>query len=349
MSLRDRLARSLARGQRRLPPPLLRRRHGDPPTTDGHTLDLHVHAFGSLVRAAQQRNPPTDITPATIRAGFDAMVAIGSAPPLATVSVHDRTIPGPAGELAVRLYHPAHTTGRADAIVWFHQGGGVIGNLDTDHTLCSMLADACQAVVISVEYRLAPEHPFPADVVDACAAYQWVLDHADGLGVDPTRVAVGGTSQGGKISAVVCQHRRREGLSAPLAQLLLYPGTDATWQGGSRDTMADAWPLSETTLQFFALMGGVGDDEATDLRASPALAPDLAGLPPALVVTAGFDPLRTQGDAYAEKLRNAGVTVTHRCEGSLPHSFTIMGAVSPAAHKATERVVADAAALLTNA
>ena len=349
MSLRDRIATSIARGQRRLPKAVLRRRHGTPPMIDGHTLDLHVHAYGSMVRAAQERDRPDEITPATIRDGFDTMVAIGSAPPVSAVSVHDRTIPGPAGDLAVRLYHPTRTSGRADAVVWFHQGGGVIGNLDTDHTLCSMLAEAAQAVVISVDYRLAPEHLFPADIVDSLAAYQWVLDHADGLGVDRARVAVGGTSQGGKISAVVCQQRRREGLAAPLAQVLLYPGVDATWQGGSRDTMAEAWPLSETTLQFFALMGGIGDDQATDLRASPGLAPDLSGLPPALVVTAGFDPLRSQGDAYAEALRAAGVPVVHRCEGSLPHSFTIMGAVSNAAHKATERVVADAAALIADA
>ena len=212
-----------------------------------------------------------------------------------------------------------------------------------------MLSDACQAVVISVDYRLAPEHPFPADVVDSLAVYQWVIDHADGLGIDPARVAVAGTSQGGKIAAVVCQERRREGLAAPVAQILLYPGLDATWQGGSRDTMAEAWPLGGLTLQFFALMGGITDDNADDRRASPGLAPNLAGQPPALIVTAGFDPLRSEGDAYAAALKDADVTVVHRCEGELTHSFTVMGAVSKAAQEATERIARDAAALLANA
>ena len=349
MGVQERIGKAVARAQRRLPKSVLRRRHGEPPTVDGHTLDLQVHAFAELVKAAQAREAGAEVTPATIREAFRTMVDIGSADPVAAVSVHDRTIPGPAGDLAVRLYHPTKTTGRADAIVWYHQGGGVIGDLDTDHTLCSMLAESCQAVVISVDYRLGPEHPFPADVVDSLAAYQWVVDHADGLGVDPARVAVGGTSQGGKISAAVAQQRRRDGLAAPLAQLLLYPGLDATWEGGSRDTMAEAWPLSEATLQFFAMAGGVDEQAAIDRRASPGLEENLAGQPPALVVTAGFDPLRSQGDAYAERLAAAGVAVVHRCEGELPHSFTIMGAVSKAADAATRRIADDAAALLADA
>ncbi|MEO0494466.1 MAG: alpha/beta hydrolase [Actinomycetota bacterium] len=349
MSMQERIGKAVARGQRRLPKAALRRRHGEPPTIDGHTLDLHVHAYASLIQAAQAREAGAEVTPQTIREGFDTMVAMGSGDPVAEVSVHDRTIPGPAGEIPVRLYHPPRTSGRSDAIVWYHQGGGVIGGLDTDHTLCTLLSDACQAVVISVDYRLAPEHPFPADVVDSLAAYQWVIDHADGLGVDPARVAVAGTSQGGKISAVVCQERRREGLAAPVAQILLYPGLDATWEGGSRDTMAEAWPLGAATLQFFALMGGITEANADDRRASPGLETSLAGQPPALIVTAGFDPLRSQGDAYAAALRDAGTTVVHRCEGELTHSFTIMGAVSKAAQAATERVARDAAALLADA
>ena len=349
MSAQERIGRAVARAQRRLPKSVLRRRHGEPPTVDGHTLDLHIHAFAELVKGAQARREGGEVTPEVVRAAFRTMAEIGSADPVSSVSVHDRTIPGPAGELPIRLYHPTRTSGRADAIVFFHQGGGVIGDLDTDHTLCTMLAEACQAVVISVDYRLGPEHPFPADVVDSLAAYQWVVNHADGLGVDPARVAVGGTSQGGKLSAVVCQQRRRDGLALPLAQLLLYPGVDATWEGASRDSMAEAWPLSETTLQFFALAGGVDERAAIDRRASPGLEENLAGQPPALIVTAGFDPLRSQGDAYAASLAEAGVTVMHRCEGTLSHSFSIMGAVSKAADAATRAFADDAARLLAKA
>lgn len=349
MSLERKLARAAARAQRRMPAALLRRRHGDPPTIDGRTLDLHVWAYQQLTAKARAKNPPSEVTPTTIREGFDRLAAVGSGAPVAAVSVHDRTIPGPASELPVRLYHPTRTEGRADAIVWYHQGGGVIGSLATDHTLCTMLSEACQAVVISVDYRLAPEHPFPADVVDAFAAYQWVVDNADGLGIDPTRVAVGGTSQGGKISAVLGQERRREGLAPPVVQIMLYPGTDATATGGSRQSMVDAWPLSGATLDFFGAAGGIDPDKAVDLRASPGLAPDLAGTPPTLIVTAGFDPLRDQGLAYAARLEAAGIATISRCEDSLPHSFTIMGGVSKEAQRATERIASDAAKLLADA
>lgn len=327
-----------------MPAPLLRRRHGEPPTTDGHTLDLHIWAFQQLTARAQTRNPPPDV--ATIRNGFDMMVGVAAGEPVATVSVHDRTIPGPASDLPTRLYHPTRTEGRAAAIVWFHQGGGVIGGLDTDHTLCTMLSETCQAVVISVAYRRAPEHPFPADVVDSVAAYQWVVDNADGLGVNPNRVAVGGTSHGGKLAATIAQQRRREGLASPVAQLLLYPVLDATWEGGSFDSMAQAWPLSAQTMTFFAEASGIDDDTARDVRASPGLAADLAGTPPTLIVTAGFDPLRDQGNAYANRLHDADVTVVSRCETTLSHSFTIMGGISKAAQNATERIASDAAKLL---
>lgn len=351
MSLKLRIARVAARGQRRLPGALLRRRHGQPPTIDGHTLDLEVWAFQQMSQKAQARDADPDAapSPAEIREGFDMMVAVAAGDAVAEVSVHDRTIPGPASELPVRLYHPARTEGRADAIVWFHQGGGVIGGLDTDHALCTMLSEACQAVVVSVDYRLAPEHPFPADVVDSVAAYQWVVDNADGLGVDPSRVAVGGTSQGGKISAVIGQERRREGLAPPFAQILLYPLLDASWQGGSFESMAEAWPLSAQTMAFFGAAGGIDADAAVDPRASPGLAPDLAGTPPTLVVTAGFDPLRDQGNSYANRLQDAGITVISRCETSLTHSFTIMGGISKAAQRATDRIAADAAKLLADA
>ena len=142
MSVQERIGKALARGQRRLPKAVLWRRHGEPPTIDGHTLDLQIHAYASLVQAARARSADSDVTTQTIRDGFDTMAEIASGAPVAEVSVHDRTIPGPAGNIPIRLYHPPRTSGRSDAIVWFHQGGGVIGGLETDHTLCTMLSDA---------------------------------------------------------------------------------------------------------------------------------------------------------------------------------------------------------------
>lgn len=351
MNVQLKLARTAARAQRRLPAALLRRRHGEPPTIDGHALDLQIWAFQQLSVKAQARSADPDVppTPESIRTGFDTMAAIASGEAVEAVSVHDRTIPGPVSDIPVRLYHPTHTEGRADAIVWFHQGGGVIGGLDTDHTLCTMLSESCQAVVLSVDYRLAPEHPFPAGLVDSVAAYQWVIDNADGLGVDPARVAVGGTSEGGRLAVAIGQGRRRDGLSVPLAQIVLYPWLDLTAAGGSVDSMAEAWPLNAGVLQFFAMAAGVDAEAAVDPGVSPGLAADLAGTPPSLVVTAGYDPLRDQGNDYANRLQEAGIATVTRCEAELTHSFTIMGAVSKAAQKATERIAADAAKLLADA
>ncbi len=348
MSIKNRVARVAAIAQSRLPKALLRRRHGSAPSIDGYTLDLQVHAFQGFMASAAAKNPPPTVDVATVRSGFRSMIEISAAAPVASVSVHDRTIPGPAGKLAIRLYHPTRAEGRADAITFFHQGGGAIGDLDTDHTLCSKLAETCSAVVISVEYRLGPESPFPADVVDGLAAYQWVLDNASGLGINEARVAVAGTSQGGKIAAVVAQQRRREGLSVPFAQILAFPGLDATASGGSMLSMFDAWPLSGRVLQFFSATSGAGGEQVVDYRASPGLAPDLAGTPPTLIVNPCFDPLRDQGIAYAAALESAGVMVDARLEEALPHSFTVMGAVSREARRATDRLVTGAAKLLAD-
>ena len=288
MSIQDRVAKTVARGQRRLPKAALRRRHGEPPTVGRVTPSTsRCTPTPSLVQG--RRRPASRSSrahaPGDPGGVQHVMVAIGSGSTRSpTVSVHDRTIPGPAGDLPVRLYHPARTSGRADAIVWYHQGGGVVGDLDTDHTLCARCCRSrCQAVVISIDYRLAPEHPLPPDVVDALAAYQWVIDHADGLGVDPARVAVGGTSQGGKLSAAVCQQRRRDGLPAPAGPAAALsrsrhdlgrrvPGHDGRGVAPQRGHPAGSSPMA------------AGIDRARtaiDRRASPGLETNLAGQPPA--------------------------------------------------------------------
>ena len=338
------MARRLLRARSRVP--RLVRRGPAPPTVDGRTLDARIHAFAAFMAKASARAAGDEVTVEAVREGFVSMCFIGSADPVETVSVHDRVIPGPGGDLAIRLYHPPAAQGPAPGIAWFHQGGGVIGGLDTDHTLCTLLADRCGAVVASVDYRLAPEHPLAARVRDALAGYGWVIDHAEGIGIDPARLAVGGTSEGGRLAAVVCQQRRREGLAQPAGQVLVYPGVDAFAEGGSMQTMAEAWPLSAEVIAFFAGHNQAADRGDPDHWYSPLRNPALAGLAPALVVTAGFDPLRDQGDAYAAALAAAGVAVTQRCEDSLPHSFTIMGGVSAEARRATDRLTDDVAALL---
>ena len=335
-----RVARAAVRTTSRLPKRILRRMAGDPVQIDGNTLDLQMQVFAA---AAAKRQAADEPTVESIREGFDTMIRIAAHEPVASVSIHDRTIPGPGGELAVRIYHPPSTSGAAPAIVWYHQGGYVIGGLDSDHALCSTLADRCGAVVVSIDYRLAPEHPFPAFVDDGLAAHQWVLAHVEGLGVDPARVAVAGTSAGGMLAAVVCQQARQRGTAQPSAQILVYPWIDFTATGGSRDSCGDSFPLSTATLDFFAQLALPDPAAAHDVRASPGLADELWGLAPAVVVTAGFDPLRDEGNRYAAALEQAGVRVVNRTESSLPHSFTAFGGISREARRAVDRLADDVA------
>ncbi len=344
--MREGIARAAARATSRLPKKLLRRLAGPAVEIDGRTLDVQIQVFAKSANRAAARQKPDEITPKVVREGFRRIIAAGGPDPLGSVSVHDRVIPGPGGDIPVRFYHPANAVGRALGVVWFHQGGGVIGGLDSDHGLLTQLADRCGAVVMSVDYRLAPEHRFPAGLDDAQAAHQWLLDNAAALAVDPARVAVGGTSQGATFAAVLCQERRSRGLPQPAAQLLVYPGLDGTATGGSRDSCAEAWPLSANTILFFAAHYLPDPSAVADHRVSPGLATELWGLAPAAVITAGFDPLRDEGQRYAAALESAGVAVTARCEDSLTHSFTSLAGISKQARRANQRLVDDVAGIL---
>ena len=339
----NRLARTAARTTTRLPKRALRRLAGEPLEIDGNTLDLQMQVFA--VAAARQQSD-AEPTVESIRDAFDDLVDIAAHDPVESVSTHDRTIPGPGGVLPVRIYHPRSAQGAAPALLWFHQGGYVIGGLDTDHAACTTLADRCGAVVVSVDYRRGPEHPFPAFIDDGVAAHQWVVDQAEGLGVDPARVAVAGASSGGMLAAVICQQARVRGTTQPAAQILVYPWLDITATGGSRDSCADTFPLSTATLDFFTSQALPDPAAAHDVRASPGLADELWGLAPAVVITAGFDPLRDEGRRYAAALEHAGVEVVDRTEASLTHSFTLFGGISKEARAAVDRLADDVAAVL---
>ncbi len=226
--------------------------------------------------------------------------------PHAVHEVYDRTVPGPAGPVPVRVYRPSEATG-LPVVVWFHGGGWVIGGLDSHDHLCRLLCDDAGCVVVSVDYRLAPEHPFPAAVEDCVAAYGWVAANATEVGGDPGRVAVGGDSAGGNLAAVVALTRRDAGDPPPRAQVLVYPVTDHEFDSPSMHENATGYFLEREHMRWFFGHYLRTPADADDWRVSPLRAPDLSGVAPAIVVTAEYDPLRDQGEAYGARLRAAGV------------------------------------------
>jgi acetyl esterase len=246
--------------------------------------------------------------------------------------VDDRLVPTADGDVPVRVYTPAAAVGApAPLLVWFHGGGWVIGGLDTADSTCRALANRSGAVVVSVDYRLAPEHPFPAAADDALEAVLWAVEQAEVLGVDPTKVAVGGDSAGGNLAAVVAQRCRDEYGPALAFQLLVCPVTDATLSHPSIEENAEGYYLTRDALVWFRSCY-VGDRDPRDPKVSPVFAQDLSGLPPALVITTEYDPLRDEGEAYAARLREAGVpAVVHRYEGQIHGFFALVGLIDDAA------------------
>ncbi len=268
--------------------------------------------------------PPQSWTPERapeFRAIFDSMVTIlGDGP--ATVAAEERTIPGPGGEIPVRIYRPEGVEDPG-ICVYFHGGGFVIGNLDTHDRDCRILAEQAQCLVVSVDYRLAPEHPFPAAPDDCYAALEWVAEHGRSLGGDTSRLAVAGDSAGGNLAAVVAQRARDRSGPELAFQLLVYPVVDVspTLENPIYESMtenAEGYFLSLEDMLFFEQCYIVSDAHKTDPAASPILAESLEGLPPAHVLTCEFDPLRDQGEAYAKALADAGVAVTlSRYDGAI--------------------------------
>lgn len=321
-----------------LPDPVLTAMAGGPMRRDGMTLDPRI----ALMRKQASLRPPVSaFPPAIARQGMRSAFALIDAPRRPRVRVRDLSVPGPCGSVEARLYTPPGATGREPMIVYFHQGGCVLGGVWTCDTWCSMLSEDAGVAVLNVDYRHAPEHRFPAAVDDAVAAYGWAVDNAASLGADAAKVGVGGDSAGGYLSAVVCQARKRAGESQPALQLLIYPCTDWTTRDGTMQTMADAYPLNADMMQWFVGHYLAAEDDPADWRISPALAPDKSGLAPALVYTAGFDPLTSQAKAYGDMLRQAGVDVTYRTYPTLAHSFTAMSGVVPAARRALGEIAAD--------
>jgi len=336
----QRLALSLIK---RLPDPVVQRLAGRPLEIDGYRLDPHLQL---LSQAAAKKEPPfNDLQ--KYRAVTKQAFRLLNAPRRPHVQVTDRSFDGPGGQLPIRAYEPFGLADDAPAILYFHQGGMVLFDLEIGDTFCTILADECRARVISVDYRLCPEHKFPAAIDDSLALWHYVQQSAQPMQIDPARVAVCGDSAGGLISSVLCQQLRAAGGTQPVAQGLVYPWviTDAQ-PSGSMNSCGETFPLSRDVMLYFMEQVLPGREGIDSPLVNPLLAEDLSGLPPAVVATAGFDPLRDQGDQYAKKLAVAGVPVTHHCFGSLCHGFLAMGNASRAAEKASVRIAKDLASLL---
>jgi acetyl esterase len=288
-------------------------------------------------------------TPAQARDGMRMMtVGIRDPATLASVrSVSDSSVPGPAGDIGIRVYRP-EAEGPVPTIVFFHGGGFVIGDIETHDDQARLLCRDVGAVVVSVDYRLAPEAKFPAGFDDCLAATRQVAEHIADFGGDPGRIAVAGDSAGGNLSAAVAVACRDAGGPALAAQFLLYPVVDfaADAPYPSRVENAEGYFLTAEDGVWFNSHYLPEDFDASDIRASVIKTPDLSGLPPAVVATAEFDPLRDEGEAYAALLADAGVKVVlHRFDGMI-HGFYGMGVISPAAADAVKTLNADLAALL---
>jgi len=249
---------------------------------------------------------------------------------VAGVTANDGTLPGPGGDIAYRLYAPRHDRAPVPGFVFFHGGGMVAGSIETHDQVAAALADVTGCRLISVDYRLAPEHKFPAAVEDAIAATDFIARNAAAFGIDAERLVVGGDSAGATLAAVVCQHALRHG-PAIVAQCLICPVLDFEDASPSREAFADNHLIDRLTIEAdLADYLPEGADPA-DIRISPLRALHVAGLPTAIIHTAEFDPVRDEGNAYARKLLAAGVTVEHICHDGMIHNFHAMSAVLPQA------------------
>jgi acetyl esterase/lipase len=319
-----------------LPTPVLRLMSGGGVVYQGgRTLDPRLQYL-----AAQARSAPAlaILSPEEARRASAGAFASMSGDPEAGVRCEPLTVPGPGGAIPARLYRPENQDPEAPVMVFAHMGGGVIGDLETCHAFCTILARAGRGPVISVDYRLAPEHRFPAGLEDVLAAYRYARDNAQRFGAPLAQAAIGGDSMGGNFAAIACQELKRAGEPQPVLQLLIYPCVDVACESASMTTYADAFPLNRATMDWF--MGhylGPGDSPA-DPRLSPLRAEEVAGLAPAIVVTAGFDPLLDQGEAYARRLKEAGVPTVYRCYDSLAHGFTAFTGAVPCADVACREV-----------
>lgn len=299
----------------------------------------HPQVVAVLERAAQSGLPMYyDVPPFVARRIYrDTRSAVSPTPP-AVGEVRLKFAPGLDGPIPIRAFRPQGSTANdiVPALLYFHGGGWTFGDLDTHDVVCRQLANGAGCAVFSVDYRLAPEAPFPAPVEDCVAATQWVAAQAKALAIDPARIAVGGDSAGGNLATVVALAAREAGGPALCYQLLIYPATDQRLGFPSITRNAEGYLLTKKTMEYFRGHYLPRERDWLDWRASPYLAKTLAGLPPATVLTAGFDPLVDEGKAYAERLAKDGVATEYQAYPDMVHGFLLMGGVLDTANAAVD-------------
>jgi acetyl esterase len=287
------------------------------------------------------RPPYESVSPAEARELYLKGRFVTNPEPPELASVKEIAIPGPGGAIPARVYMPKTlrlADGMAPCLVFFHGGGWVIGNLDSHDVVCRTLAHEGELIVIAVDYRLSPEAKFPAAVEDCIAATKWVSDNAMTLGIDATRLMVGGDSAGGNLSAVVAIHARDHNGPKLAGQVLIYPGTDFRMTHPSHREPETSVLLTHSVVQYFKNQYLNGPEDIHDWRASPALVENLAGLPPTYLLTAGADPLRDEGDEFAKRLQEAGGPVTYKTYPGQFHGFFTMGKLLPQANVAAKEI-----------
>ncbi|SHE65947.1 alpha/beta hydrolase [Streptoalloteichus hindustanus] len=331
--------RALAtRGLLNLPVPLLRLLAGRPIRVDGQVMAPSAQL---VLRLQWLMNTGFEATrPAPLaRTDFGHLTQMLNAAWRSSTRRRELTIPGPRGPIGAALYEPADLPTGSPLLVFFHGGGWVVGDLDSHDVVCRFLAEHGELRVLAVDYRMAPEHRFPAAVEDAEAAFRHAVDHAEEWGADPDAVAVGGDSAGGNLSAAISVLTSRSEGPRPAFLLLLYPALDATRVRPSRRLFAEGFFLGERQITWFLEHYAPDRSALSDPRLSPLLADDLSGLPPTYVATAGFDPLRDEGEEFAERLREAGVPAVVRRHRGLFHGFANTLGVDPNARDAMVEAV----------
>jgi acetyl esterase len=317
---RDRLGAGLVRLIGALPESVQRVLGGRPVQIDGQELDPEIKLILKLLELSPEPSIE-NLTAPDARSQIKRLALSLRGPVLHVDRAEPLEIPGPAGPIPARLYVADAAAGPPPLLVYFHGGGWVVCDLDTHDNACRFLAREAGVAVLSVDYRLAPEDKFPAAVEDALAAYDHATESAAGLGVDGSAIAVGGDSAGANLGTVVSQLARDGGIPAPAFQLLIYPVTDLSTKRRSYELFEDGFFLTAAHMDWYRDHYLPDLDAALDPRASPLLTPDLSGLPPAYIATAGFDVLRDEGEEYAHRLRDAGVPVALRRHSSFIHGI----------------------------